>query len=144
LFARIWQTPEIGEAFQKTVNRPIFRAAIKSGNPKLPLEFVDAMYDEYDEGTRRAVLALYRATLDVGDLTESLAPALKPLARPALVLWGEKDPYLGAEYAEQQRDTFAVEGVILLEGSGHWPHAEQPQAILDAVLPFLRARVGVA
>jgi len=48
------------------------------------------MYDDFDRDTRRAVLRLYRAT-DAAASAQELSAALRPLDRPALVLWGAHD-----------------------------------------------------
>jgi pimeloyl-ACP methyl ester carboxylesterase len=141
--ARIWRTPVLGELFQLMAMRSGFHLLLKHGNPRgLPREFVDGMYDDYDRGTRRAVLRLYRATSSPDRLTEELAAALRPLTRPALVVWGRQDPYIGVVYAERQREVFPAARVVMLEQSGHWPYADDPEAVLDAMIPFLRAQVN--
>jgi pimeloyl-ACP methyl ester carboxylesterase len=141
--ARIWRTPLLGELFQLTATRPGFHLLLKHGNPRgLPRAFVDGMYEDYDRGTRRAVLRLYRATPDPGRLSEALGSALRPLNRPALVIWGRHDPYLSVAYAERQREVFPAARVVVLERSGHWPYADDPDAVLAALLPFLQAHVG--
>jgi pimeloyl-ACP methyl ester carboxylesterase len=133
----------LGEAFQALATRSAFRLLFKHGNPRgLPPEFIDGMYDDYDAGTRRAVLRLYRATSDIDGLSRKLAAALTPLRLPALVIWGRRDPYLGAQYAERQREVFADAQVHVLEDSGHWPFADNPEAVQALVLPFLRERVA--
>jgi pimeloyl-ACP methyl ester carboxylesterase len=64
--------------------------------------------------------------------------------RPALVLWGDRDPYLPVRYAERQRAFFSRAEVHLLADSGHWPHVDNPEAVADLVVPFLaRQLVGV-
>ena len=141
--ARIWRTPLLGEFFQATTTRAGFRALLKLGNPRgLPPEFVDRMYADYDRGTRRAILRLYRATSDIDGFSQALHAALRPLDLPALVVWGERDIYLPARFADAQRDTFPRARVVKLADSGHFPYADNPQAVAAAVLPFLRARVG--
>jgi pimeloyl-ACP methyl ester carboxylesterase len=142
VFARIWQTPLLGEAFQVGTSRWLFQTLIRASNPRLPREFLDGLYDDYDGGTRRAVLRLYRATPDLGALTGALAPRLRPLERPALVIWGARDSYLGAEYAERQREVFPAAEVAVLENSGHWPHADAPGRVRDLLTAFLRARIA--
>ncbi len=138
--ARIWRTPLLGEAFQALGSRSAFHRLLKHGNPRgLPREFVDRMYDDYDAGTRRAVLRLYRATDNVSELSRALAPALTVLRRPALVIWGRHDPYIGAQFAERQREVFADAQVHVLEDSGHWPFADNPEAVQALVLPYLRS-----
>jgi pimeloyl-ACP methyl ester carboxylesterase len=142
--ARIWRTPVLGELFQRLATRQGFHLLLKHGNPRgLPRDFVDGMYDDYDRGTRRAVLRLYRATSDPDRQTETLATALRPLARPALVVWGRCDPYLDVAYAERQREIFPDARVVVLDQSGHWPYADDPEAVRDVMLPFLRAQVEV-
>ncbi len=53
-----------------------------------------------------------------------------------------RDPYLPVRFAEIQRQFFAVDRVVLLEDSGHWPMIDNPVAVADAVVPFLRAQVA--
>jgi pimeloyl-ACP methyl ester carboxylesterase len=141
--ARIWRTPLLGEAFMATTTRPGFRLLLKHGNPRgLPRAFVNRMYDDFDKGTRRAVLKLYRATDDPAGKSELLAAALRPLDRPALVVWGAHDPYLPLGLAERQKEAFPRAEVAVLEGSGHWPFADDPEAVAKAVVPFLRGVPG--
>jgi pimeloyl-ACP methyl ester carboxylesterase len=64
-------------------------------------------------GARRAILWLYRATPTTR--LGATPPGLLQLAkRPALVLWGDRDPYLPARYAERQRMFFPQAEVHLL------------------------------
>jgi pimeloyl-ACP methyl ester carboxylesterase len=139
LLARLWRTPLLGELGMALTTRAGFRALLRIGNPRgLPRDFVDRMHDDFDAGTRRAILRLYRATGDVDGLSDRLHSALRPLDLPALVVWGERDPYLPARYADAQRETFPRAGVVRLPDSGHFPYADNPAAVADAVLPFLR------
>jgi flavin-dependent dehydrogenase/pimeloyl-ACP methyl ester carboxylesterase len=141
--ARIWRTPLAGEAFQATTTRSGLRTALRHGNPRgLPTAFVDRMYDDLDAGTRRAVLRLYRATDDPGAMGRAHADALRPLDRPALVVWGAHDPYIPVAMAARQRDAFPSAEVAVLQDSGHWPHADDPDAVGRLVEPFLRRVVG--
>ncbi len=93
--ARIWRAPVVDEIFQATTTRAGFRLLLKHGNPRgLPREFVDRMYNDYDRGTKRAILKLYRATSKPGQRAVELSQALRPLKLPALIVWGRHDPYL--------------------------------------------------
>jgi pimeloyl-ACP methyl ester carboxylesterase len=99
------------------------------------------MYDtNYTRPTRRAVLALYRATPRPGDMGSRQAAALRAHEIPALVVWGARDPYLGVELAERQREAFPGARVVLFEDSGHWPFADDPARTARAVIPFLRSQ----
>jgi pimeloyl-ACP methyl ester carboxylesterase/flavin-dependent dehydrogenase len=143
--ARIWRTPLAGEAFQATTTRSGLRMALRHGNPRgLPRAFVDRMYDDIDAGTSRAILSLYRATDDPGATGRRHAEALRPLDRPALVVWGAHDPYIPVAMAERQREAFPSAELAIIEGSGHWPFADDPEAVGRHVEPFLRRVVGAA
>src|SRR5207245_2540014 len=77
----------------------------------------------------RPVLALYRATPDPKEAAGTIGPALAKLGKPALVLWGAKDPFADVQYAERQRGFFEVRDVVVLPDSGHWPFKDHPAAV---------------
>jgi pimeloyl-ACP methyl ester carboxylesterase/2-polyprenyl-6-methoxyphenol hydroxylase-like FAD-dependent oxidoreductase len=140
--ARIWRTPILGELFMATTTRPGTHLLVKHGNPRgLPRALIDRMYDDFDRGTRRAVLKLYRATSDPAAGARRMAEALRQIPRPALVVWGKHDPYLPVALAERQREVFPDAQVVILEGSGHWPFADDPDGVARVVVPFLRQRM---
>ena len=140
--ARIWRTPLLGELQQLITTRSGFKWGISIGCPRgLPLDFVNRMYDDMSWGTKRAILKLYRATSDLDDRGQALGKLLAPLNTPTLVVWGMADPYLPARYAEQQKETFANAQVVLLPQSGHFPFADDPQGVADAVVPFLQKQL---
>lgn len=140
--ARIWRTPVLGELFFATTTRFAFGLSLRHGNPRgLPKAFVDRMYRDLDWGTKRAVLRLYRATDDPGGMAAALGETFRSLDVPALVVWGAADPYVPVRYAEQQRSFFPSAKVVVLERSGHWPFADDPEGVADAIVPFLRAQV---
>jgi pimeloyl-ACP methyl ester carboxylesterase len=143
--AKRWRTPVLGELTQAWIPRFGWRRVMQSSNPKgLPPEFVDTMYDNYDRETRRTVLKLYRATPDPGKTASELGPALAALHKPALVIWGAKDQYIGVEYAERQREFFDVEDVVVLPDSGHWAFQDEPERVRELLVSFLRRQLAGA
>ncbi|MGH2978124.1 MAG: alpha/beta fold hydrolase [Solirubrobacterales bacterium] len=143
VLARIWRTPVLGELFQATATRPLFRLLTNMGQRrKLSRAFLDHMYDvNFTRPTRRAVLKLYRATPRPAEMGGRQAAALRPHDIPALVVWGARDPYLGVELAQAQREAFPRARVVVLDDSGHWPFADDPQRTAGAIVPFLREQV---
>jgi len=128
-----------------SANRSGFGLLLRHGNRRgLPRPFVDRMYADFDRGTKRAVLRLYRASGDTAGLSSSVTAALEPLRRPALVVWGARDPYIPVEQAHRQGRAFAVTDVVILPDSGHWPFVDDPGAVAAAVLPFLRRSTAPA
>jgi pimeloyl-ACP methyl ester carboxylesterase/2-polyprenyl-6-methoxyphenol hydroxylase-like FAD-dependent oxidoreductase len=142
--ARLWRTPHAGELFMATTTRLGFRLLLRRGNPRgLPRPFVDRMYHDFDRATRDAVLELYRSIPDVARDGERLARALRPLDRPALVLWGRRDPYIPVTNAERQRAAFPRAEIRVLERSGHWPFVDDPATVTAALTGFLAKHTGV-
>lgn len=139
--ARIWRTLVLGEAFMRTGTLPATRLLLRHGNPRgLPRDVVERMYRDYkNPAVAFAVLRLYRATDDVVVSSVHLQPRLRSLDRPALVVWGAQDPYLPVRYADRQRESFPRAEVVVLADSGHWPMIDDPVAVEQPVLRFLRA-----
>lgn len=136
--ARIWRTPVLGELVQALTTRSGFRRLVAASEPRgLPREFVERMSDQYDRRTKRAVLELYRSTDDPGAAATEFAAWMAPKDIPALVVWGQGDAYLPCAYAERQRDAFPRARVHVLEGSGHWPFADAPEAVERLLVEFL-------
>ncbi len=140
--ARIWRTPLLGELFQATTTRFGFGFLIQRTNPRgLPKAMVDRMYRDLDWGTKRAVLRLYRATENPGQMAEALGALFRKLDVPALVIWGVADPYVPVRFAERQREFFPRARIVILEQSGHWPFADDPESVADALIPFLQKQL---
>jgi len=143
--AKVWRTPILGELFFKTSTRGGMRQFMKRTNPpSFPASYGDELYALYaDKATQRAVLQLYRNT-PIAPHVEAIAPLLRQHQRPALVVWGAKDPYLKLRLAERQREVFRDARLTVLPGCGHWPLADDPAGVAAAVLPFLREQTASA
>jgi pimeloyl-ACP methyl ester carboxylesterase len=131
----------LGELFQATASRRGVRMLVGRENPRLSQAQLDRIYDAARAWpTKRAILKLYRAS--PASAMGALAPALRALDRPALVIWGTDDAYLPREQADRQRQSFPSATVEELEGCGHWVMHEDPERIASLMVPFLREQVG--
>jgi pimeloyl-ACP methyl ester carboxylesterase len=137
--ARLYRTPIAGEAFMAIANEWGFKRTLK----ELPEDDLALMWRNFDRRTRKAILALYRAT-DMETQNAQL-PQFRLLASqwPALVIFGEDDPYLPAKLAPRNKEALPNAEIQLIEGAGHWPHLEKPNEVSAKLLPFLREQVGV-
>lgn len=100
----------------------------------MPAEFIDMTWSCWDKGTRDATLALYRHADP-----DRLARAGRDLGRlsaPALVIWGDRDPYLPIRFAEAYADALPDSRLQMVAGGGHWPWIDRP-ALIEDVLAFL-------
>jgi pimeloyl-ACP methyl ester carboxylesterase len=136
--ARIYRTRLLGEAFMLIANEQGFKRTLS----ELPEADVELIWKNFDRDTRRAVLALYRAT-DI-EAQSAQIPQLRLLSAgwPAIVVFGADDPYLPSRYAARNKEALTQATVHLVEGAGHWPHLTHHDQVADLLLPFLRAHLA--
>jgi pimeloyl-ACP methyl ester carboxylesterase len=140
--ARLWRRPVVGELVMAVTNRRTWRKRMSAGPDPLPEAFIDRMYDDFDRGTRRAVLRLYRGTPLPYPPASGWVATLAKLDRPSLIAWGANDPFLGQRRIEDLKQPFPSAEVVMLDRSGHFPFADDPERSAQAVVPFLRSRLG--
>jgi pimeloyl-ACP methyl ester carboxylesterase len=134
--ARLWRTPVIGELTMgfttKFGLKQLSKEAFSPG--PAPDGFLDAIWENFDHGTQRAILKLYRAS--PSDMLERAGARLGEIGAPALVAWGTEDPYLGPELGPALAATLGAE-LETIERAGHWPWLDRPE-LIDGVVEFLR------
>jgi len=59
------------------------------------------------------------------------------IATPSLVLWGESDGVVKPAYGRAYASLIPGARFALIEGAGHHPEVERPEAVADRVLAFL-------
>jgi len=72
--------------------------------------------------------------LEGGDLTEE---EMRQIKLPTMVVWGADDQVFSPDNAARLGNDIEGSVVRMIENSGHLPQIEQPDAFLNAVLPFL-------
>jgi pimeloyl-ACP methyl ester carboxylesterase len=127
--ARAWRTPVVGELTMGFTTRFGFRRS-------LPRAIADRAYDDFDQGTQRAVLRLYRSA-DPEVLVRH-GERLGELRCPALILWPSDDPYIGPEFGSRYAEALGGEAELEMVEGGHWTWLGRP-GLLDRAAEFLRA-----
>lgn len=81
------------------------------------------------------------AFLKTAKTSHALAEAALPkVSAPAMIIMGDSDRDFPDPVAEAAWAAEALRGQYrMIPGAGHYPMGEHPEAVLDAVLPFLRA-----
>lgn len=135
--ARMWRTPVIGELAMGSTTRWILARALRRASVR-PEAWSKAriatVWDQFDHGTQRAILRLHRDA-DPSRLAAA-GLGLEELDMPALILWGERDPWLGSELAYRYGERLPQAEVEVLEAAGHWPWLDRPE-LVERVAGFL-------
>jgi pimeloyl-ACP methyl ester carboxylesterase len=129
--ARAWRRRGVGELTMGATTR----WSLRQGSA-VPTEVADRWWADFDQGTQRAILALYRNSPE--DLLARAGRHLDRLDAPALVVWGEKDPYLDPSFADAYAERLPRASVRRVPGAGHWPWLDDP-GVTDEVCRFLLA-----
>ncbi len=89
---------------------------------------------------RNGALAFAKSLIQDQRWFESLWKQKEAISeKPALFIWGMKDPVIKEYYLDKFLTGFINSKVVKLETSGHYPQEEQPGAVVGAIQDFLRA-----
>jgi pimeloyl-ACP methyl ester carboxylesterase len=135
--ARAWRAPVIGELVMGAINRRLLARTLRrasAGAGAWPDARVAAVWDHFDQGTQRAILLLHRS-VDERQLAAAGAP-LGELRAETLIIWGERDPWFPAEFADEYGRRLPNSSVQRLASAGHWPWLDCPE-VLESIVTFL-------
>jgi pimeloyl-ACP methyl ester carboxylesterase len=134
--AKLLRTPGQGEEMMAAMTREGFDAVMRQACPTLD----DAAITEYwkcfeGDERRRGHLEMYRS----GDFSklEPYQGRLAALGVPALLLWGEDDPFAPVAGAHRLARELPESRVEIVAGSGHFVYDEQPERCAAAIVEFL-------
>jgi pimeloyl-ACP methyl ester carboxylesterase len=128
-----WRRPGLGELVMGFTVKPLFARSLRAGGSWSDAR-IDALWEQFDQGTQRAILRLAR---DAGrPRLAALGAHLDRLDRPALILWGERDPWLPVDLADRFAARFPSATLERVAGAGHWPWLDDP-TVVDRVSRFL-------
>lgn len=133
-WARVWRTPLLGEMFMGLTSRWAARRLLSEGTTN-PDALLDSIWDHFDHGTQRAILKLYRYASP--SVLSHAGARLGEVRCPALIAWGEDDPYIDTSFAKRYADALGGDTrVEILPGARHWPWIDDPK-VIDMVADFL-------
>jgi haloalkane dehalogenase len=109
--------------------------------PDIHRQYLEVFRDK--EARVRVLHALARALNGSRDYYARLWADVARLRRfPALVVWGLKDSAFKPTQLARWREALPDAEVVTLSHAGHWPHEEEPAAVVEAVRRLLRRPVA--
>jgi pimeloyl-ACP methyl ester carboxylesterase len=114
-----------------------FRAALASDKRVVYDEFLGPLIDENfsrKPGAGRAFGELTGQLRDEVARNDQLLADLGRLDIPFKLIWGAEDPYLNTGVAEDLARHLRTVAVTILDGAGHWPQIDRPDAVARALL----------
>jgi pimeloyl-ACP methyl ester carboxylesterase len=135
--AQIWRRRPAGEIANATTTKRSLALTLRQARgdrSPMTLEFVEMIWRHWDRGTKRSILQLYRDADP--DRLAAAGRDLDKLACPALILWGDRDPYLPTKFAHDYAQALPNAEAEIVAGAGHWPWIDDP-SVVDRVLEFI-------
>lgn len=112
--------------------RTLRRASTNAG--AWPQSRIDQVWEQFDQGTQRAILRLHRCTGP--DELRAAGADLDAVTAPTLVIWGERDPWFPARFADAYAARLPDARRTRLADAGHWPWLDEP-SVLESVAQHL-------
>lgn len=134
-YIAFFQLPLLPEHLIARNDWDLLRRTLRSGRVRGTLD--DATLDEYVRAARRpdalrSMLNYYRALVRTGPF--ALRRRWRTLNLPVEVVWGERDAYLGKEFAEPPADWVPDARTHFLPEASHWVQMDAPDVVADVIL----------
>jgi pimeloyl-ACP methyl ester carboxylesterase len=136
-WARLYRTPAVGEVAMGATTRRMLGRWLIAGSTSSKLlsgARVAPIWNQFDQGTQRAILRLQRSVDE--ERERAMAAALQSLRMPVMVIWGDRDPWWDTTVLTAYRARLPAARIERLPEAGHWPWLDDPTAI-ERVSEFL-------
>jgi pimeloyl-ACP methyl ester carboxylesterase len=113
-----------------------FRHFLRDARPGYTPEEIDRYVEAWSQpGAAAGMINYYRSSVRTSP--KRAAAALRPISAPTLVIWGERDRYLGPELAEPEHDDVPnLDRVERLPDASHWVHHDEHERVNQLLTDF--------
>ena len=136
--------PELPEGVVHADHWRFLRHFLRDARPAYTPEEMEHYVEAWSQpGAATGMINYYRSS--VRTPPKRAEAALRPVSAPTLIIWGQRDRYLGEELAEPDHDDVPnLDRVERLPDASHWVHHDEPervsQLLTDFFAPALSAR----
>ena len=129
-----FQPPGLPERTVRARNWRFFRRYQRDARPPYTPQETERYVESWSQpGAAAAIINYYRAAVKE---SKQVQAQLRPIAAPTLVIWGERDRYLGPKLAEPDRDDVPNLRVERLPEASHWVHHDEPERVTRLLTDF--------
>jgi pimeloyl-ACP methyl ester carboxylesterase len=130
-----FQLPRAPERVVRARHWRFFRRYQRDARPPYTPEEVGRYVESWAQpGAAAAILNYYRTAVRT---SKQVQAALRPVSAPTLVIWGQRDRYLGRKLAEPGReDVPDLDRVERLPDASHWVHHDEPDRVTQLLIDF--------
>jgi pimeloyl-ACP methyl ester carboxylesterase len=131
-----FQPPGLPERLVRARHWRFFRNFLQDARPAYTPEEIERYVEAWSQpGAAAAMINYYRAAVRGSPKGEKAQ--LRPVSAPTLVIWGQRDRYLGPELAEPDRnDVPNLDRVVRLPDASHWVHHDEPERVTQLLIDF--------
>jgi pimeloyl-ACP methyl ester carboxylesterase len=128
--------PDLPEAVVHANHWHFFRHFLHDANPAYTPEEIGRYVEAWSQpGAATGMINYYRSS--VRQSQKKAEAALRPVKVPTLVIWGQRDHYLGPELAEPDRDDVPnLDRVERLPDASHWVHHDEAERVTQLLTDF--------
>jgi epoxide hydrolase 4 len=133
-------TPDLPESVVHANHWHFFRHFLRDAHPAFTPEETDRYIEAWSQpGAATGMINYYRSS--VRQSQKKAEAALRPISAPTLVIWGQRDRYLGQDLAEPEpADVPNLAGVERLPDASHWVHHDEAERVTQLLSDFFAAR----
>ena len=128
--------PDLPDAIVHANNWHFFRHFLHDARPAYTAEEMDRYIEAWSQpGAASGMINYYRSS--VRTPAKKAEAAIHPIKAPTLVIWGQRDAYLGQELAEPEHDDVPnLERVERLPDASHWVHHDEAERVNQLLTSF--------
>jgi pimeloyl-ACP methyl ester carboxylesterase len=137
---RLWyffffQLPALPDRIVRADRFRFFRRYQRDAQPPYTPEETERYVESWSQpGAPSAMINYYRAAVRQ---SKQVQADLKPISAPTLVIWGQRDRYLGPDLAEPDRDDVpGLDRVERLSNASHWVHHDEHERVTQLLTDF--------
>jgi len=128
--------PDLPESVVHANKWHFFRHFLRDAHPAYSQEDIDRYIQAWSQpGASTGMINYYRSS--VRTPPKQAEAQIHPISAPTLVIWGERDRYLGSELAEPDHDDVpSLDRVERLPDASHWVHHDGAERVTELLTSF--------